>query len=198
MWTNLQKTVGLLTFTKEIISGKLLVLCSVYSVKQPFKTDFNALSANPTKWSDILKQFVGCCRKMWKMFFFVLASMLWIILPIKVRIKYSKIGQIQENKFKFWSSNVWILFTVKLYFENENVVFMFMLRIFLFLGKLLFSSQQTITSSKSRIETLEKSEICSKLIIKAPGFVCYIIFKQKTLLNLGCYIFLRFFSTKFY
>ena len=24
---------------------------------------FNLLSANPTKWSNILKQFVGCCRR---------------------------------------------------------------------------------------------------------------------------------------
>ena len=34
MWPNLQETAGLVTFTEEILHGKLCFLCSVTSLKQ--------------------------------------------------------------------------------------------------------------------------------------------------------------------
>ena len=64
MRPNPQFPADLVTITKEILNGKLHFLCSVITlegclISVSFLTHNNPLSANPTKWPNALKQFVG-------------------------------------------------------------------------------------------------------------------------------------------
>ena len=67
MWQN---TADLVTFTEKVLNGKLHFLCSAKcrlhfhqventSSNLQQRGMLNPLSANPTKWSNTLKQFVG-------------------------------------------------------------------------------------------------------------------------------------------
>ena len=46
---------------KNLIARVLDYLFRFFSIVNTYT--FNSLSANPTKWSDTLKQFVGCCQR---------------------------------------------------------------------------------------------------------------------------------------
>ena len=41
----------------------LTTICYIYFTDRYMKDFINTLSANPTKWSNTLKQFVGCFRQ---------------------------------------------------------------------------------------------------------------------------------------
>ena len=55
--------VGKLNFAKTPLVGTLTNMVPIYQRK-----DINFSSATSTKWSNALKQFVGCCRRMTIMF----------------------------------------------------------------------------------------------------------------------------------